>query len=232
MLENVKKYNFPPIILVEWIIPETISLLSRMMVPRNKDCARVPGEQPIGLPAVAVATGSFLTGMFIAENPVSLPYPALMCGLSIGAMASLSMIAIPVFLDTNNNSAAATQLVRQWVRTYHYGHIILPGICIGACGLYGYAAFNARAVTVKSKPRSGYWYAMAAFATIAMVPFTWVIMTPTNNALFGMEFLQGANLSVVRALVVRWAWLHAARSLFPLLGVILGFRGLFEELRS
>jgi hypothetical protein len=140
-------------------------------------------------------------------------------------MASLSIMAIPVFLDTTPD---ANHLVRLWSRTYHYGHVILPGICIGACGLYGYAALT------QSKRRLS--YAVAGLTTIAMVPFTWVFMTPTNNTLFGLEASAvsapesfAPDLDAVRRLVVRWAWLHIARSVFPLVGSVLGFTTLLQE---
>ncbi len=141
-------------------------------------------------------------------------------------MFSLSAIAVPVFLDTNTDSG---QLVRQWSRTYHYGHIILPAFCIATCSLYAYASFSRR--------KDWKLYAAAGVTTIAMVPFTWVVMTPTNNTLFGLEdaALSAdqealADLDAVRELVIRWSWLHATRSFFPLFGAIVGFRGLLREL--
>lgn len=143
-------------------------------------------------------------------------------------MFCLSAIAVPVSLDTNTDSG---QLVRQWSRTYHYGHIILPAFCIATCSLYAYASFSRRGTGRKD------WriYAAAGIATIAMVPFTWVVMTPTNNTLFGLEEAAlvadeaPADLDAVRELVVRWSWLHATRSFFPLIGAIVGFRGLLRD---
>jgi hypothetical protein len=144
-------------------------------------------------------------------------------------MLCLSAIAVPVFLDTDTDSG---HLVRQWSRTYHYGHIILPAVCIATCGLYAYIGLNKRAARRKD------WrtWAAAGVATIAMVPFTWVIMTPTNNTLFRLEAASvlasepPADLGAVRELVVRWSWLHATRSLFPLVGAVVGFRGLLHNL--
>ncbi|RHZ59792.1 anthrone oxygenase tpcL [Aspergillus thermomutatus] len=66
--------------------------------------------------------------------------------------------------------------------------------------------------------------------------FTWVIMTPTNNTLFRLEETSvsasepPADLGAVREPVVRWSWLHATRSLFPLVGAVVGFRGLLHDL--
>ncbi|KAK4870172.1 hypothetical protein LT330_005226 [Penicillium expansum] len=141
-------------------------------------------------------------------------------------MLCLSAIAVPVFLDTDDTSS---HLVRQWARTYYYGHIILPAICIATCGLYGYITLNKRAANRKHWPT----YAAAGVTTLAMVPFTWVLMTPTNNTLFGLEKASSEtaeDLGAVRRLVVTWSWLHVTRSLFPLLGAIVGFRGLLHDL--
>lgn len=40
----------------------------------------------------------------------------------------------------------------------------------------------------------------------------------------------GTELTLARALVLKWAWLHVMRSLFPLLGAIIGFVSLLQEM--
>lgn len=148
--------------------------------------------------------------------------------LHVGAMMSLSAIGVPVFLDTNTESA---QLLRQWARLYHYGHIYMPAVSVAATSLYAYVAMRKRAA--KSKQWSK--YALAGAVTITMVPFTWLMMVPTNNTLFGLLALASATASAVdlsnlQGLVVKWAWLHVVRSLFPLFGAILGLTGVLQEL--
>ncbi|KIA75336.1 hypothetical protein HK57_00215 [Aspergillus ustus] len=164
-----------------------------------------------------------------------------------GAMLSLSAISIPVVLDTNSTPA---HMVTQWIRIYHYGLIILPATCIATCMLYVYLAFSKRYVTNtstntpnhkdKHKHKTSHshsrTYALAGVSTLAMVPFTWGVMAPTNNMLFalgedGVE-LDELGLGAVRALVVRWSLLHVARSLFPLVGAIVGVMGLVRETLS
>jgi hypothetical protein len=144
-------------------------------------------------------------------------------------MMSLSAFVIPVFLDTNGD---ANHMLRQWTRLYHYGHIYLPALCITTCGLYAYVALSKRA----SGKRQWTQYVLAALSTIAMVPFTWVAMTPTNDTLFRLEALGSigidtaeAELGYVRALVMKWAWLHVTRSFAPLIGAILGLYSLLQE---
>lgn len=139
-------------------------------------------------------------------------------------MASLSAFTIPILVDTNQDAAHA---VRQWVRLYHYGHIYLPGMCVATCGLYGYTAYSKRAANRPQWSR----YALSAIITIAMVPFTWVVMTPTNNTLFGLDESNSAgDMGFVRILLVKWAWLHVTRSAAPLIGAYLAFQTLLSEL--
>ena len=144
---------------------------------------------------------------------------------------SLSTIAIPVFLDTDTESA---HLIRHWARLYRYGGLYMPGLSVAATGLYGYAALRKRASNRKKQWST---YAAAGAATIAMVPFTLLVMAPTNNTLLRLEALTSTEpapmvvgLSTVQGLVVRWAWLHAVRSVFPLVGAILGLVGVLQEL--
>ncbi|KAK4248221.1 hypothetical protein C7999DRAFT_31274 [Corynascus novoguineensis] len=159
-------------------------------------------EPKIGVPATAVVSGAFLSG----------------------SMMSLSAFVIPVFLGTNSNDAGHT--TRQWALLYQYGRQYMPVLCIATCGLYGSA--------ILSKHKASRRYAMAIAATMAMVPFTWLVMAPTNETLFGLEEATGSGSMVepglVSGLAVRWAWLHVARSLFPLVGAIVGFTGLLQEL--
>ena len=140
----------------------------------------------------------------------------------------ISGVVVPILLDTNSDP---THLLRQWVRLYHYGHIYMPAVCIATCGLYGYTAIS------KSASNRKQWrnYTVAGATTIAMVPFTWVVMAPTNKDLFRLEALATAStsvaeLSVVQELVARWARLHVVRSIFPLVGAILGFTGVLQDL--
>ena len=144
-------------------------------------------------------------------------------------MICLSEVVIPVFLDTITDS---TQLLRQWVRVYHYGHIYMPALCVATCGLYAYTAM------IKRDDRDQWMiYSAAAATTLAMVPFTWIAMAPTNNILFGLELSATTKqsmeeLSTVQAIVVRWSWLHLFRAVFPFIGVLLGFKGTVREYKA
>ena len=136
---------------------------------------------------------------------------------------SLALVAAPVLLDT---STEAAQLYVQWARLYHYGHQIMPALAIGTLLLYAYACTQQR---VAKRP----WvlFALAGATTISIVPFTWIVMVPTNNELFRREAVGKADprvldLSAAKELVVKWTWLHAVRSLLPLVGAVLGTLGI------
>jgi hypothetical protein len=133
-------------------------------------------------------------------------------------MMSLSLMAVPVFLDTTTDSALLT---RQWVRMYHYGHQVLPTMAVVTFSLYGYSVFRRRAAQ-----RSWGRTLLAGITTVAMLPFTWLVMVPTNDTLFALEVASraapAATLEEVKALVVKWSWMHMTRSFFPLIGAVLG----------
>ncbi|OTA95477.1 hypothetical protein M434DRAFT_9725 [Hypoxylon sp. CO27-5] len=143
-----------------------------------------------------------------------------------GAMISLSLIAVPVFLDTTEH---APLLFRQWARTYHYGHQVLPIMSISTLALYGYAAIKRRGAR-----KAWSTCMLAGLTTVCMLPFTWIVMVPGNNELFRLEAASASETIVIdidgaKQLVKNWAWLHLARSLFPLVGAIVGAFGMLRK---
>lgn len=149
----------------------------------------------------------------------SLKYRSKALTCSPGCMMSISAVAVPVFLDTTPEPAL---LFQQWARTYHYGHQALPTLSVATCGLYAYLAMKRRAA---QQP----WlaYAAAAIVTVVMVPFTWIVMVPTNNLLFRLTAESQtqpliSSMEAARELVVKWTLMHATRSLTPLAGAIIG----------
>nr|P0DOB2.1 RecName: Full=Anthrone oxygenase gedH; AltName: Full=Geodin synthesis protein H [Aspergillus terreus NIH2624] len=145
-----------------------------------------------------------------------------MANPAVGAMMGLSLVAVPVFLDTNTQSE---QLLAQFASLYDYGHKLMPTIAVATCALHGWVAARKRAAHQPwGRP------VLAAVTTITMVPFTWVCMVSTNNALFQLHKGADANMEMVRALIARWQWLHVARSLFPLAGAIVACQTLLKEL--
>ncbi|KAK9785039.1 putative EthD domain-containing protein [Seiridium cardinale] len=144
---------------------------------------------------------------------------AVMGSFLSGAMVSLSLITIPVFLDT---TPTAGQLVVQWARTYHFGHFVLPSLSVATFGLYTYIS---RTRAAAGRPWLS-WF-LAGATTITMVPFTWIMMVPINNTLFQLEAAAKAGaldttLQETQALVMKWNIFHFTRSLLPLAGAALG----------
>lgn len=140
---------------------------------------------------------------------------------------SLSLMTIPLFLDTNTQTP---HMLHQWVRLYHYGHLLLPSMSVATLSLYAYVALNKRA---SGAPWAS--YAMAGVVTVGMIPFTLIVMLPTNNTLFELEggvkiSAAVTSLDYVRELVTKWGRMHLVRSLFPLLGATLGFNAVYKDL--
>jgi ABC-type glycerol-3-phosphate transport system permease component len=102
-------------------------------------------------------------------------------------------------------------------------HQVLPALAVTTSVLYGYTIVRKRSATHN-------WaaFALATAMTVTMIPFTWVIMVPTNNMLFGLEAeAKGAvgvfsSLDEATGLVKKWSQLHLVRSMFPLAGAIIG----------
>ena len=72
---------------------------------------------------------------------------------------------------------------------------------------------------------SSYYSVAAAFSTIAIVPFTVLLMAPTNEALFKREraAARGAAAGVEPGsveLVRKWARLNLTRALLPAAGAL------------
>ncbi|KIA75621.1 hypothetical protein HK57_00553 [Aspergillus ustus] len=150
----------------------------------------------VGVEAIAVITGSFLSG----------------------AMMSVYLLAIPSLFETTTDPG---HLVRHWHRIFMNGHIKGPIISLTTTALYGLAAL----AKYNAGQKWGV-FATAGATTIAMVPFTLTIMASTNEALFRMEaeVQKGRNPTWGEAerLVRNWSRFNLTRAFFPLAGAVLG----------
>lgn len=142
-------------------------------------------------------------------------------------MTSLSIVSVPVLLETATDSP---QLLRQWSRMYHYGHLIMPSLAVGTLLLHACTALQLRALG-----KAWGVFACAGAVTIAIAPFTWTVMEGTNGELFERLERAGASskenaaadLQEVKGLVKHWSWLHLMRSMLPLAGTALAVVGTF-----
>jgi hypothetical protein len=111
---------------------------------------------------------------------------------------------------------------------YHYGHQVLPGMAVTTLMLYGYIAMKKRA-----GKRPWTIFAVAGAVTVAMLPFTWIFMVPTNNMLFDLEAKSKSGvvtgIAEAQSLVRKWSLLHLARSIFPLAGAASGLSAILGD---
>lgn len=135
---------------------------------------------------------------------------------------SVWLLAIPVFVETTHQPK---QLIQQWSRIYHHGHIKGPMIATVTGATFAFAAWAKGAA---GQP----WrvFATAGLVTVSIVPYTLTVMRNINNTLFFVEYetRKGRDPSWAEAvqLVNRWGKLNAIRALIPLTGGVLGLLGL------
>jgi hypothetical protein len=137
----------------------------------------------------------------------------------------------PIILDTTHDQPTSL-VVRQWARTFHYGHMILPPTAILTLIIYLcvlYTRRNDRAAMLG--------YALAAFLTVAIIPFTLAFMDNTSLALVALDegYTRGTIVpsktdTSPRMLVAKWGYLHLCRAVMPGIGAMVGFRVLLHEL--
>lgn len=132
---------------------------------------------------------------------------------------SLSLITMPVLLES---SLSTTQLCSVWSEIYLRGRGLLPALAVMTCVMYGYAYARQKIV------RSSKALILAGVLTIAIAPFTWLVLAPTNNMLFAlhteaqsMRDIPG-GVETAKRLIADWSRLHLARSLLPLFGAATG----------
>ncbi|EOO00850.1 hypothetical protein UCRPA7_3694 [Phaeoacremonium minimum UCRPA7] len=84
---------------------------------------------------------------------------------------------------------------------------------------YAYLIYDRR-----SQGQSYSGYAAAAGLSLAIMPYTIILMSPTNNALLGVASGATKTLSesAVRELLVKWKGLNLVRSVIPFVGAVLG----------
>lgn len=103
----------------------------------------------------------------------------------------------------------------------------MPKVALTTALMYGYAAWSLHG----QAGGSGVLCLYAAMLTIAIVPYTLLIMGKTNKALHGAaDGISTPNASQTSILLDRWSLLNSGRALFPLIGTSLGLIGLIGEL--
>jgi hypothetical protein len=131
--------------------------------------------------------------------------------LSISALAVPAILAVPLPKQT---------LALQWRFAFQRGMVTMPGTAVLSLLAFASLAYERN---VRGQPWKG--FATAGALTIAIVPFTLVLMSGTNKTLLSVAAGGAATLddAAVRRLVTRWSAFNLVRSLLPLAGSLVGF---------
>lgn len=124
--------------------------------------------------------------------------------------------------------ASDSVIARQWRTIYSRGIAAAPLISLISSSSFCFLSY--KLFMTLNHPKSEL-YAVAALATISVLPYTLVIMAPTNEKLInlatkaellsaGDEFVASSisQPETVRELVARWTKLNYGRGVFPLIG--------------
>jgi hypothetical protein len=129
----------------------------------------------------------------------------------------ISMLTVPPLLELARSSP--TNAAKTWEALYHLGKNSSPKFAVATLLSYGYAAYtNYQA----GKPWASYTGAGAL--TIALVPWTLILMMGTNNQLLacasGLD--KAVTADKATGLITTWGKLNMARGFWPLAGAMLG----------
>ncbi|KAK1998452.1 DUF1772-domain-containing protein [Colletotrichum falcatum] len=137
------------------------------------------------------------------------------CAWWAGVTASLSTFSVPAILQSSSEPAHALRL---WRHIFLNGASTGPKVALVTFLSLAYTAYDHHNRGAVWKP-----YATAGVLSLAIVPFTLVFMSSTNNAL--MAAAQGVKtlaLSETTELLARWRTLNLVRSLIPLASAGIG----------
>ena len=118
----------------------------------------------------------------------------LCCGAFFGAALYVSLVQHPAMLETGNDFA-----MRFFPPMYGRAAIAQAGLAVAGC----------IACVLAWLRGAGRWWLVAAVLLGSVVPFTLIVIRPVNDAL-----LLGGDISAIKvdALLVRWGYLHWART--------------------
>ncbi|KAK2014962.1 DUF1772-domain-containing protein [Colletotrichum eremochloae] len=137
------------------------------------------------------------------------------CAWWAGAGASVSMFTVPAILQSSSEPAHALRL---WRHIFLNGASTGPKVALVTFLSLAYTAYDHHNRGAGWKP-----YATAGVLSLAIVPFTLILMSSTNNALMaGAQGLETLTWSETTELLTRWRTLNFVRSLISLASAGLG----------
>ncbi len=128
----------------------------------------------------------------------------LACGLFTGAAVYVSLVEHPARMECGGEIARA-----EFAPSYHRGTILqvtLAAICL----LSSIAAWFAG---------SGFWWLVAGVLLGSVIPFTLIVILPTNKRLLSPEL--DRRSAEAERLLARWGSLHAVRSVLSTMALLL-----------
>ncbi|EEQ33058.1 hypothetical protein McanMca71_003772 [Microsporum canis] len=173
-------------------------------------------------------------------------------GMMAGAIISYSTVLIPSITlpagsgpasyDSNHKPGTPiSHIATQWRHAYNIGKSSMPFCAIGAGSAYAYLAYVFRHETTLrvADVRTSNWYLLASGLVMSIIPYTLMVMSPTNNSLLSraevtdaeaMTGVSKAKEAASRASDSKatredvevlnwlkgWAELNVVRGLFPL----------------
>lgn len=129
--------------------------------------------------------------------------------ISVGLNIGLSIIGMPALATLPAGVSA-----QAWRAIYTIGARIGPATGLTTAALLGYNAWF-----FKDAGKTWYYLGSAGLC-MGIMPFTILLMVPTNNALLGLAAKADAKKEVDKKEAVRllmtWKWYNLVRGLFPL----------------
>ncbi|ROW07772.1 hypothetical protein VMCG_03389 [Cytospora schulzeri] len=138
-----------------------------------------------------------------------------------GGQAMLSILAVPGLLSTTS-PVPSQLLAQQWAGIYNRGKVLGPQTAVISLLGYGYLLYD------RSRQNRSWGNILGAMGlAVGIVPYTLIVMAPTNQALMNVaKGVSSLGSEAVEELLVKWKWLNLIRSMFPLAGALLGLYGL------
>lgn len=139
----------------------------------------------------------------------------------------MSTIATPALLQSHrDDNVPAGTIAKQWQRLFDIGKLQAPPVAASVAISFGYLAWSVRAGAplFKQTPFSRTaLFSTAAIMTVAIVPFTIIFMSSTNNALSkkASATTESSGEETIE-LVKTWTTLNRLRSFLPLAGAFCG----------
>ncbi|KAJ5644218.1 uncharacterized protein N7484_006725 [Penicillium longicatenatum] len=147
-----------------------------------------------------------------------------------GNIAALSMNAAPAVLRARvEDNLPVKNTVKLWRNLYESGKAQNPPVAALTASAFFYLAWSNRSSSTLIRQvarNSPALYGTAAILTLSIVPFTFVAMSSTNNALLAKTELDSEPSAQTSAeiddLVKKWISLNGIRSLLPLAAGVFG----------